>query len=307
MKQAIIDLGTNTFNLLIGEIIDGKLEVSYVTKEAVMLGMGGITQNKISDEAIVRAKETLLRFVKIAHDYGVEDLVGFGTAAMREAENVQDLLDWAEYDQGIDVHVISGDSEAKLIYAGVSLLHSFDEKGMIMDIGGGSNEFILADSSGLLEAQSFNIGVSRLYQMLGEPEVLTPEIQVKVDRIFKEETKDFFDNKLVRHLIGASGSFETLYEMINEERYPEHPKMIELPMDKVHAIIDWSLRASFQERLENPWIIPMRKKMLPFAAYSILWVMEKLGTEKLSICPYSLKEGAFTFDLSWPRPKSGDS
>ncbi|XOV67352.1 MAG: hypothetical protein ACFHU9_17185 [Fluviicola sp.] len=305
MKQAIIDLGTNTFNLLIGEIVDGKLCVAHSSKEAVMLGMGGITHNKIADDAMLRAKNTLLRFKEIANDHGVENIIGFGTSAMRGAENVEEILNWAEYEQDLDVRVISGEVEAQLIYAGVRLLHPFDETGMIMDIGGGSNEFILADSSGVNEAQSFNIGVSRLYQMMGEPEVLTPEIRKKVDDFFERETDGFFNDKKVAHLIGASGSFETLYEMIYEERYPEKPEMIELPMYKVQGVINWSLSASLQERMDNPWIIPMRKRMLPFAAYSILWVMKKLKTEKLSICPYSLKEGAFTIDLSWSRPGSG--
>jgi len=298
MKQAVIDLGTNTFNLLIGEIVQGKLNVSYATKEAVMLGMGGIIENRLADDAIQRAKETLLRFKKIAESHGIDDIVGFGTAAMREAENVYDLLDWAEYEQEIDVRVISGEVEAGLIYAGVRLLHPFEEHGMIMDIGGGSNEFIFANNSGVLEAQSFNIGVSRLYQMMEEPDIFTPAIRDQVDHFFEKETNGFFDNRKVAHLIGASGSFETLYEMLNQEQYPEKAQMVELPINEVRRIIDWSLGATLQERMDNPWIIPMRKKMLPFAAYSILWVMEKLGTEKISVCPYSLKEGAFTIDLS---------
>ena len=296
MKRAVIDLGTNTFNLLIGSIHGNQFETSFATKEAVMLGMGGINQGKIAEDALNRAKSTLARFKEIATSEGVKDIRGYGTSAMRGASNVSELIDWAKNELEIEIQVISGDKEAELIYKGVSLLHPFEETGMIMDIGGGSNEFILASKSGVLEAQSFNIGVSRLYQMLEEPEVLTAEVRNKVDRIFREETKGFFETKRVEHLIGASGSFETLYEMIYEERYPENPEMIELPLEKVRSIIDWSLCASLQERLDNPWIIPMRKKMLPLAAYSILWVMENLETKKISICPYSLKEGAFLSD-----------
>ncbi len=299
MRQAVIDLGTNTFNLLIGEILDGELQTIFSTKQAVMLGMGGLIEGKISEDALIRAKKTLEEFEEIAMRYEVDKIYAIGTAAMREAEDIEDIEDLTD-ELEINLQVISGTEEADLIYKGVALLHDFQEDGIIMDIGGGSNEFILADKSGVLEAESFNIGVSRLYQMVGEPEVFTSEIREQVDRFIEQETGTFFTNKQVQHLIGASGSFETLYEMIFEERYPENPQMIELPIDKVHEVIQWSLKATLQERVETPWIIPMRKKMLPFAAYSILWVMKKLGTEKLSICPYSLKEGAFSHYFGTP-------
>ncbi|PWL27708.1 MAG: hypothetical protein DCO96_10405 [Fluviicola sp. XM-24bin1] len=298
MKRAIIDLGTNTFNLLIGTIHGRNLTISHSTKEAVMLGMGGINQGKIAEDALDRAKITLTKFKEIAVADGVTEILGIGTSAMRGAENASELIGWAKKELEIEIRVISGDKEAELIFKGVSLLHDFEEDGMIMDIGGGSNEFILANKSGVLEAQSFNIGVSRLYQMVDQPEIFTPEIRERIDRFFEAETKGFFTNKQTPHLIGASGSFETLYEMMHEERFPMDQQMKELPIDQVRSLIDWSLKATLEERMDNPWIIPMRKKMLPFAAYSILWVMEKLQTERVSICPYSLKEGAFTADLS---------
>lgn len=298
MKKAIIDLGTNTFNLLIGEIFNGKLEIDYATKEAVMLGMGGINEGRIAQDALERAKATLTRFKEISKSHGVANVLGIGTSAMRGASNRLELIDWANHTLGIDIKVISGEQEADLIFKGVSLLHPFNEEGMIMDIGGGSNEFILANAAGVLEAQSFNIGVSRLYQMVDQPEIFTPEIRGRVDRFFEAETHDFFKGRKVEHLIGASGSFETLYEMMYEERFPKDQQMKELPISEVRKWIDWSLAATLQQRMDNPWIIPMRKKMLPFAAYSILWVMEKLETERVSICPYSLKEGAFTINIS---------
>lgn len=293
MKRAIIDIGTNTFNLLIGTIEGKNLEITHATKEAVMLGMGGINEGMIADDAMQRAKDTLQRFKEICFQEGVENILGIGTAAMREAQNSHELIHWAQSEVNMDIRIISGGAEADLIYKGVSLLHPFHEEGMIMDIGGGSNEFIFADKNRVIEAESFNIGVSRIYQLMDRPEIFTPEIQSKVDRFFEEQTAGFFNNRKVPHLIGASGSFETLYEMLYKERFPEDQQMKELPVEEVRKLIDWSLKASLEERMANEWIIPMRKKMLPIAAYSILWVMDKLHTERVTICPYSLKEGAF--------------
>ncbi|MCR9173426.1 MAG: hypothetical protein NXI10_13075 [bacterium] len=293
MKRAVIDLGTNTFNLLIGSISGRQLDITFATKEPVMLGMGGINEGMIAEDALERAKSTLIRFKEIAREREVDDIVGYGTSAMRGASNASALIDWAKNELQVDIRIITGEREAELIYQGVSLLHSFDQDAMIMDIGGGSNEFIWANSQGVIQAESFNIGVSRMYQMVDQPEVFTPEIRQRIDDFFEDETRGFFDDKTVGHLIGASGSFETLYEMMHQKRFPNDSQMKDLPIDEVHKMIDWSLKASLQERMDNPWIIPMRKKMLPFAAYSILWVMQKLQTQSVSICPYSLKEGAF--------------
>ena len=293
MRKAIIDLGTNTFNLLIGSITDRDLDVTFATKEAVMLGMGGINHGVIAKDAMERAQATLVRFKEKCDQEGVSQITGIGTSAMRGAKNADELINWAQDVLSIDIQLVSGDEEADLIYKGVSLLHVFEEPEMIMDIGGGSNEFIVADGSGVLEAKSFNIGVSRIYQLLDEPEAFSPEVRSQVANYFEEETSGFFTNKNIPNLIGASGSFETLYEMLHETRFPSDARMQELPINDVYRLIGWSMNSTLEERLANDWIVPMRKKMLPIAAYSILWVMEKLNTQTLTICPYSLKEGAF--------------
>ncbi len=293
MKRAIIDLGTNTFNLIIGSIEGNALKVTYATKEAVMLGMGGINEGIIALDAMSRAKKTLTGFQEICHEKEVESILGIGTAAMREAQNSNALIEWAQQELGFEIRIVSGDHEAELIYRGVSLLHPFNEPGMIMDIGGGSNEFIYANKDRVIEAESFNIGVSRIYQLLDQPEVFTAEIQGKVNQFFEEQTKGFFNDRNISHLIGASGSFETFYEMLHKEHFPDDQQLKELPVSEIRKLIHWSLQASLEDRMQNEWIVPMRKKMLPIAAYSILWVMDKLKTERLTICPYSLKEGAF--------------
>ena len=115
----------------------------------------------------------------------------------------------------------------------------------------------------------------------------------KMERIFEQETNGFFDPINARTLIGASGSFETLYEMLFQKGYSVTNETIELPLKEIKSILDWSMYASLEDRIAHPWIVPMRKKMLPIAACSILWVMKKLNTERLLVSPYSLKEGAF--------------
>lgn len=293
MKKAIIDLGTNTFNLLIGTIDETEVKIEFATKVPVLLGMGGINEGIIAPDALDRAKTTLREYKNHCDDAGVTSILGLGTSAMRAARNANEIIDFAKKELGIDIFVISGEEEAALIYDGVNLIHTFTEEGMIMDIGGGSTEYILANHDGVVTSASFDIGVSRVFQKLGNPEVFTDATYGEIDSFFNDVAGDFFKNHEVDLLIGASGSFETMYEMIFEQKFPAANATVEIPLDKLRSAIDWSLKSTLQERIDHPWIVPMRKNMLPVAAYCILWTIEKLETKKVVISPYSLKEGAF--------------
>jgi len=297
MRKAIIDLGTNTFNLLIGTLDHSGLNVDFACKEPVLLGMGGINQGIIAEDAMQRAMETLQRYKDICDEHQVTSILGIGTSAMRACSNGDALVEAAKSKFGIEIRIITGEEEAQYIFEGVSILHAFDQPGLIMDIGGGSTEFIHANKSGIKASRSFEIGVSRIYQMLGNPELFTSEIQSKMDQFFEAETDGYFNDLTCDLLIGASGSFETFYEMIHSAPFPNEDlqknQMVVLPLEELLEVISWSLQSTLEERLANDWIVPLRKKMLPIAAYAILWVLRKTEVKEVIISPYSLKEGAF--------------
>lgn len=293
MKRAIIDLGTNTFNLLIGEVDNGHLNCLRTEKEAVLLGMNGINHGTIAEEAWLRGLQALIRFKSYCDEEGVSEIIGYGTSALRDAKNGDLFIQEVKEQTGIRIEIISGQTESKLIYQGVRWLHDFQHSGMIMDIGGGSTEFILADSSGVKIASSFDVGVSRLYQEMGKNNNLTAQNYKFLEGYFEARLGDFFDVNRSETLIGASGSFETFYELIYQKRFSSHNSIIVLPMDALMEKIEWVIDSRYEDRMNNEWIIPMRKQMLPIAAYKIKWVIQKLGIKKVFVCPYSLKEGAF--------------
>ncbi|MFT6921560.1 MAG: exopolyphosphatase/guanosine-5'-triphosphate,3'-diphosphate pyrophosphatase [Crocinitomicaceae bacterium] len=295
MKRAIIDLGTNTFNLLIGEMDNGHLNRLRTEKEAVLLGMNGINHGTIAEAAWLRGIQTLIRFKAYCIEEGVSDseIIGYGTSALRDAKNGGMFIQEVKEQTGIQIEIISGATESKLIYQGVRLLHDFQKPGMIMDIGGGSTEFILADRSGVQTASSFDIGVSRLYQEMGKNNNLTAQNYKFLEGYFDARLSGFFDANRSETLIGASGSFETFYEMIYQKRFSSHNSIERLPMNALMEKIDWVIDSRYEDRMNNEWIIPMRKQMLPIAAFKIKWVIERMNATKVLVCPYSLKEGAF--------------
>lgn len=293
MLKAVIDLGTNTFNLLIAEVKGDELNIVFSEKEPVMLGLDGIHQGMITDEAMKRALETLGRFRKRCNEYGIEEIRGFGTSAIRGARNRDYLIETARKELNIDITPISGKEEAEMIYWGVQWSYKYEKDVVIMDIGGGSTEFVHASSEGFLGMESLDIGVLRIYHLLGEPDNYTHDDYERIYRFLNKHATEFFNHSKTKILIGASGSFETLYEMIYKKRFNKPKSAYKLDLADVNAMIDWALASTQEDRENHEWIIPIRKKLLPIAALKIRWVIQKFGIDEIWVSPYSLKEGAF--------------
>ncbi|MEO9532795.1 MAG: hypothetical protein ABJG68_17375 [Crocinitomicaceae bacterium] len=289
-RLGIIDLGTNTFNLLIVDKEDGKFEKIHSTKEGVGLGLGGINDGFIADDAMQRGVETLKRFLQKCKELGVDKTKAFATSAIRDAKNQSEFLEILRNDLDLEVEVISGDREAALIHQGVKIGYPFNLPAVIMDIGGGSTEFIYANQQEVLKAHSFNIGTARIYQKFEFSDPYTKEDVKKVVDYLEEKTAGFFDAIDASILIGASGSFETFYAVMNQREYPED-NFEDMNAQLLLKILDDMIFSSLEERMKNPFIIPIRKKMAPIAAIKIKWIIEKLNIKTLTISPFAMKEG----------------
>ncbi|MDG1330962.1 MAG: hypothetical protein P8P74_01425 [Crocinitomicaceae bacterium] len=293
MRKAIIDMGTNTFNLLVADVDERSFKSIYSTKEPVLLGMGGINDNRIADDAMARAMLALQKFTKTCDAFEIdrENIRAFGTSALRGAENacaftakVKDVFD-------VDVSIISGQEEANFIYQGVKLNHDFASPAVIMDIGGGSSEFIHANANGIMQMHSLDIGVSRVYQQFDFPETYSTELQNAIFSYFDQCEDKAMDCIEAETLIGASGSFETFYEMIFEKKWEVNREVTELPMSELRRILNWSVQSNQTERNKHVWITQIRKTMLPIAALQVLWALNRIKASRVILSPYSLKEG----------------
>ena len=293
MKRAVIDLGTNTFNLLVGEVVNGQFCRIYADKMSVLLGMGGINQGTITPDAMERAKDALRHFMFLCYEMDVMEVIGIGTSALRASDNSSELIEFAKKELDLEVKVVSGEEEAKLIYQGVKWLRDFEEDTVIMDIGGGSTEFIHVQNNKPNKAVSLNVGVSRIYQYLNNPDEFTPEHYDKINRFLVKNEGGFFESSQSDILIGASGSFETLYKLSFQTDFPKDKRTIEVPKKRLDDVIESILYSSLEDRMANTLISPIRKRMLPIAAFKVKWVMDKLATKQVLISPYSLKEGVF--------------
>ncbi len=291
MIKAVIDLGTNTFNLSIADVADKVIRIIHAEKEGVALGMGGINDQVIHEDAMKRALSTLKHYAKVCTDFEVDVITALGTSAVRDATNKDEFVARVYSESNITVTIISGEEEARLIYQGVAWTHDFLEEGVIMDIGGGSTEFILANSSGIQKLISLDIGLSRLIQLRNFNDPLSNEDIEFVNDWLKNITGNALYDFASSVLIGASGSFETFYEIMNAKPFPKSYSAFELAIEDVKKTCLDLISSTQLERDEHPFIIPIRKKMAPFAALKTLFILDLLRVEKVFVSPCALKEG----------------
>lgn len=291
MRVGVIDLGTNTFNLLVADLHATGFDIVHNSKEGVALGMGGINEGLISEEAKQRAFDAFEKFQRICADLSVSTIIGVGTSAVRDAQNNLEFIHEIQDRFGIEIEVVDGLEEAKLIYQGVSWSYEFDKTSLIMDIGGGSTEFIRIEEGKELEFFSANIGVSRAIQLFDLKDPLSLEDQEQLVAWFEKNSDGFKHFGACEVLVGASGSFETFYEMVHEKEFPKSLENIRLSREEVMKTLNWIIGSTFEERENHPFIIPIRRKMAPIAALKTKWIIEKFGIREIVISPCSLKEG----------------
>lgn len=293
---AIIDLGTNTFHLLIAEIMNGTPKVLFQETCAVKLGEGGIKKGHISNAAFDRGLTTLKSFQKSIDHYGVQQIIAIATSALRTASNGIDFLDRIRIETGISTEIITGNREAELIYFGVrSAIEMKEDCCLIMDIGGGSVEFIICNCKQIFWKKSFEIGVARLMEQFHHSDPIE-ETDIKklfgyLDDTLIELFQKLGDYKPIT-LIGSAGAFETYAQLINPNLKInfENPKC-RIEFVDFKRIVSLILKSTHSQRIQIPAIIPIRVDMIVTATLLTQYILEHHPFEQIKLSTYSLKEG----------------
>lgn len=300
MKIAVIDLGTNTFKLLIAEVTaKGQLTPLFKDKIPVKLGEGGINNNEISHTPFLRGVNAMKFHKQSIESFGVAKTYAFATSAIRSAKNGKQFVKKVKDETGLDIKVISGKKEAELIYYGVRQAHPMGKKRhLIMDIGGGSTEFIIANAEKIYWKQSFDLGAARLLERINPSEPITVDEIRKLNRHLKKELEPLFeamDKYPTDILIGSSGSFDSLAEMIYHRFHtPENPLVktdYTFNLDYVNQMYHTITTSNYEKRIQIKGLAPMRVEMIVVAMVFIKFILEKLKMDEMVLSSYSLKEG----------------
>ena len=291
-RVAVIDLGTNTFHILIAEQLnDGTIQDVYRERKFVKLAEEGI--EKIGTASYQRGLNALIHFQKIIIEKNVSQVKAFGTAALRTASNGKTFIKDAKEKTGIQIELIPGSEEARLIHLGViKAVQLGDEKGLIMDIGGGSVEFIIADKNEVFWARSFPIGVAVLYKNFHHDEpISTKEIQV-LETYLDQLLVPLF-SILKTHptlcLIGASGTFDVLENILPLQQKSN----LSTTIDVIHyaPLYDKVVQMNLKDRQDAQDIPDSRSDMIVVAMILIEYIIRKANIKKIMVSSYAMKEG----------------
>ena len=277
----IIDLGSNTFHLLIAKVTSPQ-EFEEVYKEAFFVKLASEGIEKIGDKPFQKGIEIMVHFAEKCKDFQVSEIKAMGTATLRRAENASYFIQQVYEKTGIEVAVISGDEEALLIAGGVHLAIPFiKEKVLIMDIGGGSVEFIISEGETIYCSESFPLGISILYNYFQLTRFLDESL-VDLMAILRVHN--------VNHLVGASGTFDVLEDFLSDVSI-KNKHATTVSVAHVFPVLDEIIKKSLAQRLEYKEIPETRAEMIVAAMVLIKFILTEGKFSSLTYSSFAMKEG----------------
>lgn len=295
-RIAIIDLGTNTCNLMIAEYKDKTYRILYQGKEVVKLGKDGIDKNQLTEDGLQRAVQAIQKHQEIIREYGSSEIITLATSAIREAMNRNWFQQKVKEETCIELLIISGEKEADLIFKGVKL--AFDEiedHSIILDIGGGSNEFILTEAGESIWKQSFPLGMARVIEQIPPSDPITPEEIIRINTYFENRLEDLWNqtkNTGITSLIGCSGAFDTLADLIDQTNPGTKIRVRqELKTSDFERIYHLLIVSTTAERIEMKGMESIRVEMIVPSVIFIKLVIDRLNIQKIYQTDFALREG----------------
>jgi len=288
---AALDLGTNTFNLAIAKS-KAPFTMEFRIEKGVFLGKGGLKEQVIVDEARIRAQHVLETYSDILSNYPLNEIRCVATEAIRNAKNANEVLRFIEIDVPYTIETIPGEREAELVYKGVKSTGLLDEENvLIMDIGGGSIEFIIANVREIFWKKSFKIGTSRaleLYPLSNPP--TQEELQTHL-HYYQENLKEL--EALIREFkterfIGTAGSFDAWRKMLGEE---SDDASFELNQTELISCIEKTNSSTTDERISIKGMEEMRIETIVPAGILVTYLLDSFTFKNVFQCSYALAEG----------------
>ncbi|TDO23006.1 Ppx/GppA phosphatase family protein [Pedobacter duraquae] len=292
MIAAAIDLGTNTFHLIIAKSDGGERgepEILFKTNLPVRLGEARINQQEIIPAAFERGLLALEGFAEEIKKHNVDAVKAVATAAVRSAANGQAFVDAAKDRAGITIEIISGEEEAAYIFKGVEATGLVTDCSLIMDIGGGSTEFIICKPGEVLWKHSYNIGAARLMQGFFKSDPLSAEEKEAIIKHLDTELPELFKQCAKwqpQLLIGSAGAFESYAAMLNPGNHNAS-----IAITPFRTLADKLFKSTHDERTKMEGLIPLRVDMIVMAALLTNYVLDHAGIPELKLSTYDLKIG----------------
>lgn len=296
MKFGAIDIGTNSMRLLIANYEDGRLLNREKYVNTTRIGQGVDSEGYITEDAIERNLNALKKFSDIAMEKGCKSIFCIGTSALRDSKNGLEFVNLAKEQTGIDVEIISGEEESNLGFIGVLEGLENNKDILVIDIGGGSTEFILGGLDGIKFIKSENIGALRMTEKFLKEDPICEEEFEDMYKFISEtinKTLEKLNGKDIKSIVGIGGTI-TSVSAINQ-------KLEVYSMDKIHSseiyqkeldIILQNLKKMTLNDKKNIKGLQAKRADIITAGVTILnIIMKKLEKQNIIVSEYDNLEG----------------
>jgi exopolyphosphatase/guanosine-5'-triphosphate,3'-diphosphate pyrophosphatase len=299
MRIAAIDIGTNSIHMVIARAGGSSgFEVVDREREVVQIGRGSFEGNRLRADAIRRTVAALARFADLARRQKVDRILCTATAAVREASNGGAFVQAAREACGIAPRVIPPEEEGRLIYLAVkSALQLEDTPSLIVDIGGGSAQLVIADRERLHETISVPLGALRLREDLLDSDPPSRHDLQRLRRRIRRQAAEALSTiaeRSPKRIYGSSGSIHALAQLVHWEEIGgalEHLNGYVLERESVARLVRRLQRMDLAEREKLPGIDPKRAEIILPGAMVLDHVLRELDAESITLCDFGVREG----------------
>jgi exopolyphosphatase / guanosine-5'-triphosphate,3'-diphosphate pyrophosphatase len=298
MRLAAIDIGTNSLHMIVVRVRpDFSFEIVDREKEMVRLGAGGLGGRALTPEVMRTALQVLSKFVRLAQSHNVDEVVAVATSATREAENGGEFLSAIAEQTGVRPRIISGTEEARLIH--LAAVYGVSVPGnsvVVIDIGGGSVEITRGTGPNVDVGRSFKLGVIRLTERFVKSDPLSARDERKLLKHIDAEAGRYLD-QIARagfdRVIGTSGTILSLGAVAAADQGAPDAQLRNrrVSVKHLHRIRKQIVSLSLEQRLKVPGLDPRRADLAVAGAVLLDAILQRLGTDELTLCDLSLREG----------------
>jgi len=277
MRRAVIDIGTNTVKLLIADVQDGQVIPVINKDKTTRLGEGVNATRQLAGPAIARTVQTIADYLADAREHAVTGICAITTSAVRDAENQEEFLDAVYRQCGLDVEVITGEREAELIFRGVCSDPALAKSRLlVMDVGGGSVEFIQGAAGKIERHQSLPLGAVRMTERFGDD---FPALAEFLRTTYRAALRDYSTSG--RKFIATGGANLTLVRIAKVGT-----------LDEVLALVSRLNAMTLAERRQVPGMPVDRADIIVAGGAALAFAMEALGVYELTVSTRNLRYGA---------------
>lgn len=307
LRLAAIDIGSNSLHMIVAQADpDGGLTTLWRMKEPVGLGRMSFPSKRLAKDAMDRAEATLARFQQAAVQRQCEKIVCIATSAVREAINGGDFIERIREKLKLHVRVVSAREEARLIYLAVR--HAFPlgkEPALMVDIGGGSVEFIVGDKVKAHLLESRKLGASRMSAQYVKTDPLSGENRKALLRHYEAELAPLFEQIHAlkpKVVIGTSGTLEAIATMCDPEMgdgdEDNSAPSRAIDHDRFGKLLRRLLKSDAKERSQIPGLDDSRKDQILAGALLVGEIFQRSHAKKIVMCSAALREGILLDYLS---------